>query len=144
MIALGPGVAVAESDRSADAIEGAWRGTASVNLGGNLSFGIHIVFAAGGGLVTSGSIDLSPDFLSTPGYGAWKRAGPGRYAINFFFFTFDTKGNPSGSGQVQADDWTVDEDALKGALTITIFDPNNNPVANGPGSVDATRIEAAN
>ena len=142
MIALGPGVAGAESDRSSDAIEGAWRGTASINVGGSVSFGIHFIFAAGGGAVSSGSIDLAPNFLSTPAYGAWKRTGSGKYAFNFFFFTFDSKGNPSGSGQAKGDDLTLDEDRLSGTLTITFFDPNDNPVATGPGRFDLKRIEA--
>jgi hypothetical protein len=141
MAALAPGAAFARSaDSGADPLVGAWRGPASVTGGPSLK--VLISFAAGGSLVQSSSIDLQPASLSTPSYGAWKRTGPGKYAINFFYFTFDPQGNPSGSGQVKSKNITLDEDVLQGPFTVTLFDTKGVVVFTGGGSLRTTRIEA--
>jgi hypothetical protein len=136
---MAPGVAAAGGEGGGDAILGAWRGP--TNLTGVPKFDILITFAAGGGLVSSGSIDLQPDFLSTPAYGAWKRTGPGVYGLNFFFFAFDPKGNPSGTGQVTSKHLSLDDGVLEGTVDLTIFDPNDVPVFTTTGTVRWTRIE---
>jgi hypothetical protein len=94
----------------------------------------------GGTLVSSASIDLQPANLSTPGYGAWKRTDDAGYSIQFFFFTFDPSGNPSGSGEVKAQ-ITVDDDEFRGPFSLTIFNTSGTAVFTGSGTVEATRIE---
>ena len=44
----------------------------------------------------------------------------GEYAVKFFFFTFDTLTNPSGSGEVR-ERITVDGDELHGTILVTLF-----------------------
>jgi hypothetical protein len=146
LAALGPSgiLARAEAGNDDNAIEGAWKGKATVTGFG--SFGTLLSFAAGGSLVHSASLDLQNvnpnNNLSTPSYGAWKRTGPGRYAAKFAFFTFDAQTNPSGSGEVK-EQLRVHGDDLTGTLTVTIFDSAGKiipPIATG--TIKATRIEA--
>ena len=143
MAALAPSAIVAKADGSDDTIVGAWKGTAT--LTGIPSFGTLLSFAAGGSLVHSASPDLqnttaAPN-LSTPSYGAWKRTGSGKYAVRFFFFTFDAQTNPSGSGEVK-EQLTVDGDELNGTVEVTIFDANGHVVFTDDGKITAQRIEA--
>jgi hypothetical protein len=141
MAALAPGAAFARSDDSiADPLVGAWRGPAS--LTGGPSVETLTSFAAGGSLVQSSSIDLQPASLTTPGYGAWKRTGPGKYAINFLWFTFDPKENPSGSGQLKSKNITLDDNVLRGPFTFTLFDTKGTILFTASGSLRTTRIEA--
>lgn len=147
LAALAPSGILAKAEEGGDdnAIEGAWRGTATVT--GLGSFGTLLSFAAGGSLVHSASLDLqniSPNNnLSTPSYGAWKRTGSGKYAVKFDFFTFDAQTNPSGRGEVK-EKLSVRGDDLTGTLTVTIFDSAGNIVPPGaiPGTINAKRIEA--
>ena len=92
-------------------------------------------------MVTSASIDLQPNNLSTPAYGAWTRTDDGNYNVNFFFFTFDPTGNPSGSGEVRAH-LTVDGDHQRGSITLTIFDLSGIVVFTEGGKIEVTRIKA--
>jgi TAT (twin-arginine translocation) pathway-exported protein len=147
LAALAPSgiLARAEEGDNDNALEGAWRGTATVT--GLGSFGTLLSFAAGGSLVHSVSLDLqniSPNNnLSTPSYGAWKRTGSGKYAVKFNFFTFDAQTNPSGSGEVK-EQLSVHGDDLTGTLTVTFFDTAGNvvPPSAIPGTIKALRIEA--
>lgn len=139
LVALGaPNVAAAEEDKGGS-IVGAWKGSATFSK--LPPFQILTSFADGGSLVSSGSIDLQPAFLSTPGYGAWKRNGSGKYAIKFDFFTFDSKANPAGSGEVKAT-ITVDGDEFHGSVTVQIIDLTGAVVFSDSGTLKATRIEA--
>src|ERR1700694_337515 len=119
LAALAPSgiLARAEEGDNDNALEGAWRGTATVT--GLGSFGTLLSFAAGGSLVPSVSPDwqnISPNNnLSTPSYGAWKRTGSGKYAVKFNFFTFDAQTNPSGRGEVK-EQLRVQGDDLIGTL----------------------------
>jgi hypothetical protein len=114
-------------------------------LTGVPSFGTLLSFAAGGNLVHSASVDLhnttaAPN-LSTPSYGAWKRTRSREYSVKFFFFTFDTLTNPSGSGEVR--EWiTVDGDELHGKIEVTIFDATGAVVFTDNGSLTAHRVDA--
>lgn len=140
MAALTPGVARASEDNeSADALVGAWRGT--VSPAGQPSFESLTTFAPGGTLVASASIDLTPPGISTPSYGVWARGDESEYRVKFFFFTFDAKDNPAGSGEVKGQ-LTVDGNDLQGRFTLTIFDPNGAVLFTSGGTVAATRIEA--
>lgn len=136
--ALAPtGVLAKADDVRDDVIVGAWRATLTAT--GLPSFGSLTSFASGGTLVTSASIDLTPQFLSTPGYGAWKRAGEGRYRGRFEFFTFGSTGAPSGSGEVKLT-ITVEDDRQHGRMTITIFDLTGHTLLTTSGTFHATRI----
>jgi hypothetical protein len=140
LAALAPRVVQASSgEEPGTTIVGSWRGTVSTT--GAPSFGALTSFAAGGTLVSSASVDLQPNNLATPGYGAWRRTDDGRYAVTFQFFTFDPHSNPAGSGEVKAR-LTVDGDHLHGHFTVTIFDPAGHVVFTASGSLEATRIEA--
>lgn len=79
--------------------------------------------------------------LSTPSYGAWKRTGSEEYAIKFFFFTFDTLTNPSGSGEVR-ERITVDGDELHGKIELTIFDSTRAVIFTDNGRLNARRVES--
>jgi hypothetical protein len=143
LAALAPSGIVARAGRSDDTIVGAWKGTAT--LTGIPSFGTLLSFAAGGSLVHSASPDLqntaaAPN-LSSPSYGAWKRTGSEEYAVKFFFFTFDSQTNPSGSGEV-TEKLTVDGDDLHGKVFVTLFDTNGNAFFTVDGKITAKRIEA--
>jgi hypothetical protein len=143
LAALAPSAIVAKAEGSDDTIVGAWKGTAT--LTGIPSFGTLLSFAAGGSLVHSASPDLqntaaAPN-LSTPSYGAWKRTGSGKYAVRFFFFTFDAQTNPSGSGEVK-EQLTVDGDELNGKVEVTLFDTNGHVAFTVDGKITAQRIEA--
>jgi hypothetical protein len=137
--ALGPATALAKSDDTEDSIIGAWRGQISAT--GLPTFGSLTSFAQGGTLVSSASVDLSPQFLSTPGYGAWKRTGDNRYAVHFEFFTFDSSSAPSGSGEIVAT-VTVDDDRQHGSFTLRIFDLSGTVVFTTTGTLQARRIQA--
>jgi hypothetical protein len=137
--ALAPTVALAKSsDAQNDAIVGAWRAVNSVT--GLPAFGALTSFASGGTLATSASIDLTSQFLSTPGYGAWERIGEGHYRARFEFFTFGSGGVPAGSGEVKMTA-VVDGDHQHGPLTLTIFDLTGHVVLTTSGSFEATRIQ---
>jgi hypothetical protein len=143
LAALAPSAIVARGDTGEDPIVGGWKGAAT--LTGIPSFGTLLSFAAGGTLVHSASVDLqntsaAPN-LSTPSYGAWKRIGSGEYAVKFFFFTFDTLTNPSGSGEVR-ERITVDGDELHGKIELTIFDSTGGVVFTDNGGLTAHRVEA--
>jgi hypothetical protein len=142
LAALAPNAIVAKADSGEDPLVGAWKGTAT--LTGVPSFGTLLSFAAGGSLVHSASVDLqnttaAPN-LSSPSYGAWKRTGFGEYAVKFFFFTFDTMTNPSGSGEVR-ERITVDGDELHGKIDVTIFDATGTVVFTDNGNLTANRVE---
>lgn len=103
LAALAPTSALA-SGESADAIVGGWSGSASSP---GLSFDILMTFSVGGGLTGSGSIDLSPQFLSTPVYGSWVKTGENTtggnvYGLTVFFFAFKPDGTPLGKVKVLA------------------------------------------
>jgi|GEM_PF-6359049 len=143
LAALTPNAIVARADSGEDPLVGAWKGTAA--LTGVPSFGTLLSFASGGSLVHSASVDLqnttaAPN-LSTPSYGAWKRAGSGEYSVKFFFFTFDTLTNPSGSGEVR-ERITVDGDQLHGTIEVTIFDATGAVVFTDNGNLTAHRVQA--
>jgi hypothetical protein len=140
LAALAPRVVQASSVEGAgNTIVGSWRGTVSTT--GAPSFGALTSFAVGGTLVSSASVDLQPNNLATPGYGAWQRTDDGTYAVKFQFFTFDPHSNPSGSGEVRAR-LTVDGEHLHGHFTVTISDLTGQVVFTASGSLEATRIEA--
>jgi hypothetical protein len=137
--ALAPTVALAKSsDAEAEAIIGAWRAVNSV--AGLPPFGAMTSFASGGTMVTSASIDLTPQFLSTPGYGAWERTGEGQYRGRFEFFTFGSGGVPAGSGEVRLT-ILVEGNHQHGPLALTIFDPAGHVVLTTSGTFEATRIQ---
>ena len=137
--ALTPTIAFASpGDKGADAIVGSWQGSVSTN--GGPTFSAMTSFNAGGTLTSSASIDLQPNNLSTPSYGAWRRTHPGQYAIKFRFFTFDAQANPAGSGEVDAS-VTLEDNSLQGSFTLTIFDLAGNVVFSTTGAIQATRIE---
>ena len=138
--ALAPTSVLAKSDESsADAIVGAWRSVQTIT--GLPPFGSLTSFASAGTLVTSASIDLTTQFASTPGYGAWTRIGDGQYRAKFEFFTFDSSRNPSGSGLVRLK-ISVDGDRQRGPVTLTLFDLAGSVLVTTSGTFDATRIEA--
>jgi hypothetical protein len=137
--ALAPTVALAKSsDVQDDAIIGAWRAVNSVT--GLPPFGALTSFASGGTLATSASIDLTSQFLSTPGYGAWERTGEGHYRARFEFFTFGSGGIPAGSGEVTLT-IVVEGNHQHGPLALTIFDLTGHVVLTTSGSFEATRIQ---
>ena len=137
--ALAPTVALAKSSDVQDAgIVGAWRAVNTVT--GLPPFGALTSFAWGGTLTTSASIDLTPQFLSTPGYGAWERVGEDRYRGRFEFFTFGSGGVPAGSGEVKLS-IVVDGNHQHGPLALTIFDPTGHVVLTTNGSFEATRVQ---
>jgi hypothetical protein len=137
--ALAPsGVLAKANDVLDDVIVGAWRATLSAT--GLPPFDALTTFATGGTLVTSASIDLTPQFLSTPGYGAWRRAGDGHYRARFEFFTFDSSSAPSGSGEVKLT-ISVEGNRQHGPMTLTIFDLTGHVLLTTSGSFDAHRIQ---
>jgi hypothetical protein len=125
-------------NRGQAVLEGAWR--ASLTATGLPPFQSLTSFASDGTLVTSASLDLTPQFLSTPGYGAWTRVAGGRYSMRVEFFTFTAQGVPSGSGEVTAT-LTVDGDHLSGPQTLTLLDPSGHILVTTSGTIDANRIE---
>jgi hypothetical protein len=140
LAAFGPATALAKSEGDdEDSIVGAWRGQISAN--GLPTFGSLTSFAQGGTLVASASVDLSPPFLSTPGYGAWRRTADNRYAVRFEFFTFAAGGAPSGSGEIVAT-VTVDDNRQHGSFTLKIFDVSGSLLLTTTGTLQARRIQA--
>ena len=130
LVALTP--TVARADEEEDSLVGAWRATGS---GADLpSFSLLVTFNPGGTLVASASIDLQPAFLSTPSYGAWKRAGDGTYVFKFEFFT------PEGSGAARGKA-EVDDDRTHASVTITLFDASGKTIAVVPSRLSGHRIE---
>ena len=146
LAALVPSAQAADSGGD-KAIVGAWRGMASISMGGTpFGFGVLACFAVGGTLVTSGSIDLqnthAAQNLSTPGYGAWNGTGSNKYAVRFEFFTFDLQTNPSGNGVLRAR-LTVDGNKLTGTLSVAFFDLQDKVIVKDvPGTLEAMRIQA--
>jgi hypothetical protein len=138
LAALAPGALIAKADTKEDSIVGTWLGTAT--LPGTPPFGTLLAFAAGGTLSHSTAVDLQSSQLSSPSYGAWKRTDAGKYAVKFFFFTFDAQTNPSGSGEV-TEKLTVDGDNLHGPIDVKVFDTTGAVVFASPGSITAKRIE---
>jgi len=131
-------VAKADEDESTHSLEGGWVGTTNAGPGFG-TFQALYTFAAGGGMVTSSSIDLSPRSLSTPGYGTWARRGPDTFAFTFEAFVFDQQGNPSGTVQAHST-VTLNGDTFSGPFTFSVMSPTGQIVFSGSGTHSATRI----
>jgi hypothetical protein len=131
---------LAEDDEGAQTLVGGWMGT--TNAGPPFGpFKALYTFAAGGGLVTSNSIDLSPRSLSTPGYGSWARRGPRTFAFTFDAFVFDPQGNPAGTVEARTT-VTLNQagDAFSGPFNFDVIAPNGAIVFSGSGTHQAERI----
>jgi hypothetical protein len=140
LLALAPTPAFASSDDDGekDSIVGTWRSTVSdPDLP---SFGLLASYSPGGTVIASASIDLQPQFLSTPSFGVWKRTDEGRFAVKFEFFTFDTAGTPSGSGLLRGT-VAVDADHIHGPFTLKIFDTTGKTIFTSSGSTTGRRVE---
>ncbi len=139
LLAMAPGTALAESEDRSD-LEGGWTGTTDAGSAFG-KFMAAYMFARGGGMVTSSSIDLSPHSLSTPGYGAWKRTAERHFLMTFDAFVFDSAGNPSGVVKARA---TAVLDAsgntFSGAFKSDVITPNGTIVFSVNGTHTATRI----
>jgi len=139
LAALAPTVASAD-EQANHTLEGGWIGT--TNSGPPLgSFMAAFMFARGGGMVTSSSIDLSPRSLSTPGYGTWQRSGARDFLFTFDAFVFDQQGNPGGLVKARATAvLNAAGDAWSGIFKFDVFAPNGAVVFSGSGTHEAKRI----
>jgi hypothetical protein len=137
--AISPGIARADgNDRTS--LEGGWIGTTDAGAGFG-KFMAAYMFARGGGMVTSSSIDLSPRSLSTPGYGTWTRTGDRQFLMTFDAFVFDQQGNPAGVVESRATAvLDATGDAWSGVFKFEVRAPNGAVVFSGSGTHSATRI----
>ena len=141
LVAMAPGAAQADDEDAQHSIEGAWIGPTDAGPGFP-PFNAAYMFARGGGMVTSSSIDLSPRSLSTPGYGAWKRTGERDFLFTFNAFVFDAQGNPSGTVKARATAvLNQSGNAWSGKFKFDVIAPNGAIVFSGGGTHTATRIK---
>jgi hypothetical protein len=132
----------AQEEGEAHSLEGGWIGT--TNAGPPFGqFQALYMFARGGGMVTSSSIDLSPRSLSTPGYGTWAHQSGDMFTFTFDAFVFDQQGNPAGVVQAHTT-VTLNRkgDTFSGPFTFTVTALNGQVVFSGSGTHEATRIPA--
>ena len=131
---------LADDEDTSDSIVGAWIG--STNAGPPFPpFRALYMFARGGGMDTSSSIDLSPHSLSTPGYGAWARVAARVFTFTFDAFVFDEQGNPSGTVEARTT-VTLNEasNAFSGPFKFVLIAPCGAVVFSGSGTHEAVRI----
>ena len=110
--------------------EGSWMVTVTVTSGPpQPPFQALITYGAGGGLVET-------DQGNSPGHGAWVSTG-----ANAFAFTFDSKGNPTGTVKVrEAATLSKGGDAYSGAGTVDQFDVNGKLITSRSLETQARRI----
>ena len=115
--------------------EGSWMVNVTITSGPpQPPFQALITYGAGGGLVET-------DLGNSPGHGAWVSTGANTFAFTFVNFTFDSKGNPTGTAKVrEAATLSKGGDAYSGAGTVDQFDVNGKLITSHSLETQARRI----
>jgi hypothetical protein len=122
--------------------EGSWLVSVTATAGQQMvSFQLLETYDAGGGLVETDQTDFNPQFLISPGHGAWASTGEDHFTSTWLGFLFDAKGNPRGTEKIREVD-TLSEggDTYSGSGKFEVVDVNGNVIEAGTFTAHATRI----
>ncbi|MDP9087628.1 MAG: hypothetical protein M3O26_02650 [Pseudomonadota bacterium] len=120
-------------------IEGTWDTTVTLRVCGSgaviRTFRAMSLFGADGSLVAT-SVVAPP-----PSLGQWWRVGPDRYLAKMQLFRYDTTGAFLGVQQLtRTISMNESGTEFSSIVTVEIFDPLNNPIANGCSTEISKRL----
>jgi hypothetical protein len=123
--------------------EGSWLVKVTATAGQQTeSFQLLETYDAGGGLVETDQTDFHPQFLISPGHGAWISRGEDGFASTWVAFFFDAKGNPRGSEKIrEVDTFSEGGNAYNGSGKFEIVDVNGKVIEAGTFTAHARRIQ---
>lgn len=121
--------------------EGSWLYTVTIpNPGGApIVFMGTETYSAGGGYVEADQLSFTPGYLATAGHGSWVSAASNRFFLTYINLTYDSAGNPTGSGKVRQTT-KLAGNSYSGSGDYFYYDPNGEVVASGTFTITAKRI----